>query len=131
MLEHLDEPENPARVLEDPLQGEAVVTLEPLREKLSPMNAEVFRHMPYGEAEPQAKAVQTDGDGEVLVLVGSGEYYALYYLYGLPDWVEDPKHHPEDFRPPYQMAHWLEENGFQAVSRAFMASAAGLPGCSG
>lgn len=85
---------------------------------------EAYRVMPHGEAEPKAKAVLADGYGEALVLGEVGGFYALYYLFGmnglkaphptdLPDWVEGPQGSPEDFRPPYLMARWLEENGYE------------------
>ncbi len=88
------------------------------------MNADVFRRLPYAEAEPQAKRVLADGYGEALVLEGSGGYYGLYYLFGVlglrepvpshpPDWVEGPRLQVQDFKEPYQMAHWLEDNGYQ------------------
>lgn len=86
------------------------------------MTVEVFRRMPYAEAEPQALKVLVDGYGEGLVLQGSAGFYGLYYLFGLlglrepvpshpPDWVEGPKSEPV-FMEPYQMAHWLEANGY-------------------
>ncbi|GIW26096.1 annexin VII [Meiothermus sp.] len=87
------------------------------------MTAEVFRRMPYAEALPQARRILVDGYGEGLVLQGTGGYYGLYYLFGVlglrepvpshpPDWVEGPRQSQEDFKEPYQMAHWLEENGY-------------------
>lgn len=86
------------------------------------MTAEVFRRMPYAEAEAKAQKVLVDGYGEGLVLQGSAGYYALYYLFGLlglrapvpshpPDWVAGPQSEPV-FMEPYQMAHWLEANGY-------------------
>ncbi len=84
------------------------------------MRAEVFRQMPYAEAEPQAQRVMADGYGEGLVLAGVGGYYGLYYLFGVrpdpearPDWVEGPKEGLEDFPPPHTLASWLEQNGYQ------------------
>lgn len=87
------------------------------------MTAEVLRRLPYAEAEPKARRVLVDGYGEGLVLEGMGGFYGLYYLFGLlglrepqpsylPDWVEGPRASLEDFWPPYQMAHWLEQNGY-------------------
>ncbi len=88
------------------------------------MNSEHFRRLPYAEAEPRALKVLVDGYGEGLLLEGSGGYYGLYYLFGLlglrapvpshpPDWVEGPQVSLAAFMEPYQMAHWLEENGYQ------------------
>ncbi|WP_027876901.1 hypothetical protein [Meiothermus cerbereus] len=87
------------------------------------MTSEVFRRLPYAEAEPKALQVLVDGYGEGLVLEGTGGYYGLYYLFGVlglcapqpsypPDWVEGPQADPKGFLPPYQMAHWLEQNGY-------------------
>ncbi|GEM82010.1 annexin VII [Meiothermus hypogaeus] len=87
------------------------------------MNSEHFRRLPYAEAEPKARKVLVDGYGEGLLLEGIGGYYGLYYLFGLlglrepvsshpPDWVEGPKASLMEFLEPYQMAHWLEANGY-------------------
>lgn len=87
------------------------------------MTAEVFRRLPYAEAEPKAERIVVDGYGEGLILSGTGGYYGLYYLFGVlglhepvsshpPDWVEGPRTDPEAFRPPYQMVAWLEQNGY-------------------
>ncbi len=89
------------------------------------MTPEALRLKPYGEAEAQAQAVLVDGYGEALILEGEGGFYALYYLFGLaglrapephhlPDWVEGPKGDPKAFLPPYRMARWLEDNGYQS-----------------
>lgn len=88
------------------------------------MTTEIYRLMPHGEAEPRAMAILADGYGEALILAGVGGVYALYYLFGveglraphpthLPDWVEGPKESAQDLRPPYLMARWLEENGYE------------------
>ncbi len=87
------------------------------------MNSEFFRRLPYVQTEPKALRVLVDGYGEGLVLEGTGGFYGLYYLFGLlglrepvsshpPDWVEGPRQGLGDFKAPYQMVHWLEENGY-------------------
>ncbi len=87
------------------------------------MTAEVFRRLPYVEAEPKAERIVADGYGEGLILPGTGGYYGLYYLFGVlglrepvpshpPDWVEGPRADLEAFRQPYQMGAWLEQNGY-------------------
>lgn len=87
------------------------------------MTADIFRGVRYSEAEVNARLVLSDGYGEALILAGTGGYYALYYLFGVlglrspqlsypPDWVEGPRAQPEDFLKPYQMADWLDQNGY-------------------
>jgi hypothetical protein len=78
------------------------------------MTAEVFRRMPYAEAEAKAQKVLVDGYGEGLVLQGNAGYYALYYLFGLLGLRAPVPSHPPDWvaGPQSQMAHWLEANGY-------------------
>ncbi|RDI94589.1 annexin VII [Meiothermus sp. QL-1] len=87
------------------------------------MTAEAFRRLSYAEAEPRAERVLVDGYGEGLILLGTGGYYGLYYLFGAlglrepipshpPDWVEGPRASPEEFKAPFQVVAWLEQNGY-------------------
>lgn len=81
-----------------------------------------YDELAYREARSRAVRQMVDGFGEVLVLHDEHGYWGLYYFYwsqepppeAKPHWMEGPLKEPGDFRPPYIVKTWMEENGYES-----------------